>query len=171
MPLPCRLEEQTRKLQKDLKKSTDADLGRWHVPQAGRGGARWMPSSLSHLRAGFEVSVLGGCPTDVPEKWPEVRLHLAEPHSPLFQAEPPLPPEPGAVLASAICATEPQAKAMQRTWARLSMTALTPGPSCLQTMCAASQGAAFGDCLLFVLKLVLSYLDSIFLHRFPLPFQ
>lgn len=28
MPLPCRLEEQTKRLQKDLKKSTDADLGR-----------------------------------------------------------------------------------------------------------------------------------------------
>lgn len=36
-PLPCRLEEQTRKLQKDMKKSTDADLGRWHVFQDGPG--------------------------------------------------------------------------------------------------------------------------------------
>lgn len=33
----------------------------------------------------------------------------------------------------------------------------------LQTMCAASQRAAFGDRLLFVLKLVLSYLDGIFI--------
>lgn len=35
MPLPCRLEEQTRRLQKDMKKSTDADLGRWHIPEPG----------------------------------------------------------------------------------------------------------------------------------------
>lgn len=40
VPLPCRLEEQTRKLQKDLKKSTDADLGKWHVLRAGLGGAQ-----------------------------------------------------------------------------------------------------------------------------------
>lgn len=31
--LPCRLEEQTKRLQKDMKKSTDADLGRWHCPR------------------------------------------------------------------------------------------------------------------------------------------
>lgn len=35
VPLPCRLEEQTRRLQKDMKKSTDADLGRWRIPRPG----------------------------------------------------------------------------------------------------------------------------------------
>lgn len=54
MVLPCRLEEQTRRLQKDMKKSTDADLGRWPIPRAGLGGRRWMPSSLGHLRAGLK---------------------------------------------------------------------------------------------------------------------
>lgn len=47
--LPCRLEEQTRRLQKDLKKSTDADLGRWTGPELDWVGHRWMPYSLKAL--------------------------------------------------------------------------------------------------------------------------
>lgn len=128
VPLPCRLEEQTRRLQKDMKKSTDADLGRWHSPDSGqdRVGPRWMPSSLSHLRAGFEISALTRYPTDVPEVWLEVTLHLQTPTHRSSRAQQ-QPPQLGGVLASVVCATEPQARPVQRTWARLGMTALAPG--------------------------------------------
>lgn len=48
-----------------------------------------------------------------------------------------------------VCATEPQASVIQRTQARLNVTALTVGPPRLQTVCVASQGPAFGIRLLF----------------------
>lgn len=54
-------------------------------------GAGGCPTPSRHFGAGFHVSALSRYTTDVPEKWPEVSLHLAEPHSPLSQAQQ-LPP-------------------------------------------------------------------------------
>lgn len=59
------------------------------------------------------------------------------------------PPQLGGVPGSVVCATEPQASVIQRTQARLNVTALTVGPPRLQTVSVASQGPAFGIRLLF----------------------
>ena len=104
----------------------------------------------------LEVSALHRCPADVPEKGLEVTLHVANPHSPLARAQ------PGGVLAPVVHATEPWV--VQYEDMGTSEHDSPPSwPWRLQTMCAESQGAAFGDHLLFVLKLLLSYLDGIFI--------
>ena len=61
MPLPCRLEEQTKRLQKDMKKSTDADLGRRPVPVPGLdgGGAEVGALLAQSLLAQKEVPLVG----------------------------------------------------------------------------------------------------------------
>lgn len=53
-----------------MKKSTDADLGRWRVfhDRPGWAGRRRTSCSLSRLRPGFEGSTLSRCLKNVPEK-------------------------------------------------------------------------------------------------------
>lgn len=103
IPLLCRLEEQTRRLQKDMKKSTDADLGRWPCPALSQDGRRAVGVALltQSPGAGFEEGALSSRPTEVPENWHEATLHSADYRSPLsLQQQPPPATGGGQLLGS-----------------------------------------------------------------------
>jgi hypothetical protein len=67
-PLIFRLEEQTKRLQKDMKKSTDADLGEW-PPRAHRGSRRHRVLCSSDPQGLTQKSLCSGN-TKLPERRP-----------------------------------------------------------------------------------------------------
>ena len=142
IPLPCRLEEQTRRLQKDMKKSTDADLGRWPCPALSRDGRRAEGVALltQSPGAGFEEGALSSRPTDVPDKCHEATLH-SDHHSLLSLQQQP-PPAMGGGQLLGLC---PRASCQSASmgWGVLAVTSptlLTPGVS---TLCIASHRSEF----------------------------